>query len=104
MRRDLDRARGFYEAWWLAFREERHESGPLHLSYELRGLVLELYPASQRLPVESSTRLGFRVASIASAEARLRELGLHRAHSHRGRIRRRNPTHRRPASPRRRVA
>jgi hypothetical protein len=54
-------SRRFYEAIGLTFREEQHEGGPAHWSCDLDGVVLELYPAGERIP--SVGRLGLVVST-----------------------------------------
>jgi hypothetical protein len=52
---DLDATRIFYEALGLEFMEERHGRGPRHLSTRLGEAVLELYPATDRFPVDGAS-------------------------------------------------
>ena len=52
---DLDMTRNFYEGLGIEFNEERHGQGPLHFSTQLGSAVLELYPASERFPVDHAT-------------------------------------------------
>lgn len=62
---DLERCRAFYAALGLQFVLEQHGNGPEHYATELPGgLVVELYPATERRPA-SSNRLGFGVAAEA---------------------------------------
>lgn len=48
----------FYEKLGISFQREKHGSGLEHFSTELNGIVLELYPATDKYPVDSC-RLGF---------------------------------------------
>jgi catechol 2,3-dioxygenase-like lactoylglutathione lyase family enzyme len=59
----LEASRVFYEHLGLRFEEHRHGSGPLHLSVEITGIVLELYAGGQR-QAEWQTRVGFAVPSL----------------------------------------
>lgn len=61
---DLGRARAFYEALGLVFVEERHGTGPAHLSARLGDLLLELYPRRSSDDSTSATRLGFAVEGV----------------------------------------
>jgi catechol 2,3-dioxygenase-like lactoylglutathione lyase family enzyme len=65
--RDLAASRAFYEALGFSFRAEKHGAGPGHLSCQLGGVILELYPASTAS--SSLERLGFAVPDVAVAEA-----------------------------------
>lgn len=60
---ELARSRRFYEALGLRFEEEQHGRGPPHLSANLGGVVLELYPASTKST--AGLRFGLRVPSLA---------------------------------------
>ncbi|HWJ61802.1 MAG TPA: VOC family protein [Acidimicrobiales bacterium] len=60
---DLAASRAFYERLGLAFQVEQHGSGPEHLSADLGGTVIELYPQGSG-PRSTGTRLGFAVASV----------------------------------------
>lgn len=64
---DPERLARFYSAFGLAFRTEKHGEGPLHWSCDLGGSVLEIYPASSRVPSTAGARLGFRVRSVDEA-------------------------------------
>ena len=55
---NLAKSRAFYEALGLSFNEERHGSGPIHLSAQLDGSVLELYPMTSSSPTTTGTRFG----------------------------------------------
>ncbi len=66
---DLSRARQFYEAIGLDFREEQHGGGPVHLACELGGTVFEIYPAKSIEDVTSRTRIGFRVTDMNALAA-----------------------------------
>jgi len=75
---DLASARSFYEVFGLNFVEEQHGSGPVHLSCERGGTVLELYPgkpgqASERLNA-GATMLGFSVESVDKTLEKLNAL------------------------------
>jgi lactoylglutathione lyase len=60
---DLERSAAFYSCLGLQFVRHQHGGGPQHLSADVGGVVLELYPAKQSgSPV--NTRLGFQVRSV----------------------------------------
>ena len=65
---DLASARSFYEMLGLSFVQEQHGSGPVHLSCERGGMVLELYPGKPGQSLErlnaGATMLGFVVESV----------------------------------------
>jgi catechol 2,3-dioxygenase-like lactoylglutathione lyase family enzyme len=62
---DVAKSRAFYEALGLQLVEERHGSGPDHLSARLEGSVLELYPASQASPATEVLRFGLMINDLA---------------------------------------
>lgn len=66
---DLDRSRHFYESLGLAFREEQHGGGPMHLACELGETVFEIYRATSIDDVTSRTRLGFRMTGMEALAA-----------------------------------
>jgi catechol 2,3-dioxygenase-like lactoylglutathione lyase family enzyme len=81
---DLARSRRFYEALGLRFEEQQHGRGAPHLSANIGGVVLELYPLSTRS--SAGLRFGLRVQDLAlvldglarvesSAVVRIREDG-----------------------------
>ena len=61
---DLAASRRFYEQLGLAFYQERHGSGPEHLSTVIGGTVVELYPIGSG-PSTQGLRLGLVVADLA---------------------------------------
>ena len=61
---DLEASRTFYAALGLDLVPEKHGDGPLHLSCDLQGTVMELYPRSREMR-PTSLRLGFRVTRAA---------------------------------------
>jgi catechol 2,3-dioxygenase-like lactoylglutathione lyase family enzyme len=61
---DLAASQRFYERFGLAFRHERHGSGPEHLSTVIGGTVIELYPIGSG-PSTQGLRLGLVVADLA---------------------------------------
>jgi hypothetical protein len=67
----LERSRGFYESLGLHFTSEQHESGPLHFSTRLGGMLVELYPTTRPI---SPMRFGL---SVAGAQLPLEELAHH---------------------------
>lgn len=71
---ELSASRRFYEAVGLTFVEEQHGKGPRHLSCDLDGVVLELYPAGKRAP--EALRFGLYTADLEAALDALKELGV----------------------------
>ena len=68
---DIDRAAAFYRLLGLEFRKHAHGTGPPHYAADADGFVFELYPATAEQTVSSSTRVGFAVANVDEAAARL---------------------------------
>lgn len=62
--KDIEESKKFYSMLGFNFIKEQHENSPVHYASELNGLVMELYPASNRFPLEKSIRLGFSVKNI----------------------------------------
>jgi lactoylglutathione lyase len=68
----LDRLKDFYACLGIAFAEEKHGDGPLHLARRIGDVVIELYPLpSDAGPADSTTRLGFVVSDLDGVVARL---------------------------------
>jgi lactoylglutathione lyase len=57
----LEASKRFFEALGLAWRQEKHGSGPSHWSSRLGDVILELYPGES---AASSVRLGLRVPNL----------------------------------------
>ncbi|WP_437585356.1 VOC family protein [Sorangium sp. So ce1000] len=70
---DLERSRRFYEGLGLRFSPEQHGNGPKHYSCELGGMVLELYPLSDK--TTSGLRLGLVVSDLDRILESLSALG-----------------------------
>jgi catechol 2,3-dioxygenase-like lactoylglutathione lyase family enzyme len=70
---DVDVTADFYRCLGFSFTEERHGSGPRHLSAEGPAGVLEIYPAGDRGP--DWIGLGFVIADPASVLSSLTEGG-----------------------------
>jgi lactoylglutathione lyase len=68
---DLEKSRRFYEAIGLAFIEEQHGKGPLHLACELGDVVLEIYALDSDSQATKQVRFGLRVADLDGALAAL---------------------------------
>jgi lactoylglutathione lyase len=47
---DPERTKNFFEQLGLAFKEEKHGSGPKHWACEAGGLVFEIYPKKATMP------------------------------------------------------
>ena len=54
----------FYRLLGCTFVYHQHGKGPLHYSCEEEGFVFEIYPLKDNLNVDTSTRLGFKVAQL----------------------------------------
>ncbi len=68
---DVARTREFYECLDLEFDEHRHGDGPIHSGVmDGMGLVLELYPASEKNPVDRCG-IGFASPNLERAIAAL---------------------------------
>lgn len=65
---DLAVSRGFYEHLGLRFQQERHGSGPVHLSTAIGGAIIELYPIGTG-PSTQGLRLGLTVEGLAEVAA-----------------------------------
>lgn len=61
----------FYRCLGFEFTEERHGEGPLHYSASLGEAVMEIYPLPEGQPVDSTTRLGFKVNNLQEAVERV---------------------------------
>lgn len=70
---DLERSRRFYEGLGLRLSPEQHGSGAKHYSCDVGGVILELYPLSDK--PTSGLRLGLVVSDLARVLASLRALG-----------------------------
>lgn len=83
---DIDRAAAFYRVLGFEFLKHAHGSGPEHYACETDGFVFELYPSSAEQPVSTSARIGFAVADVDGAVAKLAAVAARRS-SRRRRIR-----------------
>lgn len=68
---DIDRAAAFYRLLGFEFLKHAHGTGPPHYASDGDGFVFELYPATPEQGVSSSTRIGFAVANVDDAAAKL---------------------------------
>ncbi len=68
---DIDRAAAFYRLLGFDFVKHAHGTGPQHYASDAGGVVFELYPATAEQGVSSSTRIGFAVAHVDDAAAKL---------------------------------
>jgi lactoylglutathione lyase len=64
----------FYSLLGLRFVEEKHESGPAHLSCDLGGSVFEIYPLGSKGQPTTGARLGFAVQSLTETLGNLASL------------------------------
>ena len=58
--KDIEITKRFYEKLGIEFIKEHHGKSPIHYSYDVGGVLLELYPLKGEEPLEQS-RLGFNV-------------------------------------------
>jgi len=63
---DIELTKDWLGEFGLVFDQHQHGNGPIHYGCEHEGLVLEVYPATDKSPV-TSCRLGLRVSSIDKA-------------------------------------
>jgi predicted enzyme related to lactoylglutathione lyase len=68
---DIERSAAFYRILGLEFEKHAHGTGPQHYASESGGMVFELYPATLEQPVSTSARIGFAVADVDAAAAKL---------------------------------
>lgn len=54
----------FYRLLGCTFVYHQHGQGPLHYACEEAGFVFEIYPLKENHLVDTSTRLGFKVANL----------------------------------------
>jgi catechol 2,3-dioxygenase-like lactoylglutathione lyase family enzyme len=71
----MDSLLAFYRTLGLEFVEEQHGAGPVHFAATAGDLIFEIYPASDDRAVDSSTRLGFKVANVDFILVTLQETG-----------------------------
>ncbi|MGH9753400.1 MAG: VOC family protein [Blastocatellia bacterium] len=69
----------FYRRLGLAWVEEKHGKGPVHYSSSSNGIVIEIYPETQKgmmeLGAERTIRLGFTVESLVATLELLETVG-----------------------------
>lgn len=73
--RDAQRLAAFYSNLGLNFVRHRHGAGPEHFASEDGGGVFEIYPARADAEPTRELRLGFEVADVQLAVARLAGTG-----------------------------
>jgi lactoylglutathione lyase len=73
---NLERATAFYRLLGLDFVKHRHGNGLEHFACELGTVVFEIYPRTSEADSTTATRLGFRVASVDAAIAKLEKRGV----------------------------
>jgi len=72
---DVAKTRAFYECFGLKFDEHKHGDGPVHSgAMDNMGLILELYPASVKNPVDRCG-IGFGSPSLERVIASMVALG-----------------------------
>jgi lactoylglutathione lyase len=72
---DIDRAAKFYGQLGFVFEKHSHGKGPEHYASEVNGMVLEIYPATEKFPATVATRIGFAVGAVNQAVSLLRNAG-----------------------------
>jgi lactoylglutathione lyase len=70
----IESALAFYAALGLHFAQHQHGTGALHYASTLGAIVMELYPQRSVTDTTSAVRIGFAVADLAAALARLEAL------------------------------
>src|SRR5437588_11549384 len=73
---NIEKLTTFYSTLGFKFIKHRHGKAPEHFSAMIGQTVFEIYPCANPDESTASTRLGFSVASLADALARLRSLGV----------------------------
>src|SRR5437764_2366334 len=74
--RQVEQLRRFYQTLGIALAQEQHGKGPIHFAGRAGDLVIEVYPLpDDGTPVDSSTRLGFAVESLADVIQALQSIG-----------------------------
>jgi catechol 2,3-dioxygenase-like lactoylglutathione lyase family enzyme len=75
----IDACFEFYQALGLEMVEEKHGKGPVHYSFSSNGVIVEIYPETQKdfteIRAERTIRLGFTVDSLAAILESLEPLG-----------------------------
>ncbi|HEY6403467.1 MAG TPA: VOC family protein [Blastocatellia bacterium] len=75
----IDACLEFYRRLGLAFVEEKHGKGPIHYSSSSNGVVIEIYPETQKSVTEpgaeASIRLGFTVEALTATLESLEKTG-----------------------------
>ncbi|MBS0266620.1 MAG: glyoxalase/bleomycin resistance/extradiol dioxygenase family protein [Planctomycetes bacterium] len=74
--RHLEALRKVYSTLGIALVEERHGKGPIHYAGQVGPVVFEIYPLPEGdTVVDTTTRLGFVVSSLANVLKSLEKLG-----------------------------
>jgi lactoylglutathione lyase len=73
--RQPDTLRSFYQALGVDLSEERHGKGPRHFAGRVGETVLEVYPLTEEIAADASTRLGFTVGDVDGVVTALRGVG-----------------------------
>ena len=72
----VEQLRFFYQTLGIELAEEQHGKGPVHFAGQVGNVVIEVYPLpDDGTPVDSSTRLGFAVESLADVIQALQNIG-----------------------------
>lgn len=72
---DIDQSASQYQSLGLSFQKHQHGNGPCHYASESSGVVFELYPATEKFPITSGTRVGFRVDRLDTKFSAIEKAG-----------------------------
>jgi lactoylglutathione lyase len=71
-----DKLASFYEQLGIKFENHQHDTGPLHYTAEIDGVVFEIYPLPQgKEKADDTLRLGFTVDDLSKTVATLKSSG-----------------------------
>jgi len=74
---DIHMSVEFYKLLDLEFELHSHGKGPEHYATLDTEVVFEIYPATLKMPVSVSTRIGFSVCSCIETITKLKQNGFH---------------------------
>jgi hypothetical protein len=72
---NLERTAEFFTILGMKFQNEKHGTGPVHLSAECNDFVFEIYPAKSLEDIDRTTRLGFAVNDPVAVIAEVKSRG-----------------------------
>src|SRR5262245_2799342 len=71
-----DELASFYELLGITFEKHRHDTGPVHYSAEIDGVVFEVYPLPKgKEKADDTVRLGFTVDDLNGTVEKMRKAG-----------------------------